>query len=203
MSYIEAEFNAHVIWCLVLVYLLHCSTLSPLRFISSGNIFNFSCMEAFAHCFIACWGCALSIISEVSGENTIKTQAKVSLKHTNKGLKQIEKKQNQMYKIAQKPENQVWKAQTNNLSVGCTNPSTVKLKYHGAAPHCTTFPGNRKIWRLLNKATFISAAPTQQAQRVTLSSLAAEHRVSTEAAKLLIQWNARYFSSACSQLPTN
>lgn len=141
----KLEFNGHVILRLVFVYLLHCSTLSPLRFISSGNIFNFSCMVAFAHCFIACWNCALSIISKVSGENTTKTQSKVSLKHTNKGLKQIEKKQNQVYKIAQKPESQVWKAQTNSWSVEGTNPSTVKLKYHGAAPHYTTFPGNRKI----------------------------------------------------------
>jgi len=64
-------------------------------------------MEAFAHCFIACCGCALSIINKVSGENAIKTQAKVGLKYTNKGLKQIEKEQKQVYKIAQKPENQV------------------------------------------------------------------------------------------------
>lgn len=62
------------------VCLLHCSTLSPLRFISSGNIFNFCCMAAFAHCFIACWGYALSIISKVPGENTIKTKAKYKSK---------------------------------------------------------------------------------------------------------------------------
>lgn len=145
MPHTEAEFIGHVILRLLFVHLLHCSTLSPLRFISSGNIFNFSCMAAFAHCFIACWGCALSIISKVSGENTIKTQAKASLKHTKNGLKQIEEKQTQVYKIAQNTENQVWKAETNNLSVECTSPSTTKLKYHGAALHRTTFPGHRKV----------------------------------------------------------
>lgn len=78
----EAEFTGCVILSLVFVYLLHCSTLSPLRFISSGNIFNFSCLAAFAHCFIACWGCALSIISKVSGENAIKAKLKVRQKLT-------------------------------------------------------------------------------------------------------------------------
>lgn len=163
MPYTEATFTGCVILSLVFVYLLHCSTLSPLRFISSGNIFNFSCLAAFAHCFIACWGCALSIISKVSGENAIKAKAKSKTK-TNKGLKQFEEKQKQMYKIVQKPENQVRKAQRNNLSAECTNPPPVKLKYHGSAPHFPTSPGNRQIWGLLNRCFYFSSSKAEDPQ---------------------------------------
>lgn len=96
MPYTEDKFNGPVILSLVFVYLLHCSTLSPLRFISSGNIFNFSCMAAFAHCFIACWGCALSIISKVPGENTIKTKAKCKSK--TKAWKKLRRNKNKCRK---------------------------------------------------------------------------------------------------------
>lgn len=191
MPYTEAEFTGCVILSLAFVYLLHCSTLSPLRFISSGNIFNFSCLAAFAHCFIACWGCALSIISKVSGENARKAKAKSKTK-TNKGLKQIEEKQKQIYKIVQKPENQVWKAQRNNLSAQCTNPPPVKLKYHGSAPHFSTFPGNRKMWGFWTDA-FISSAPRQKTPSPTPPSLMAARVTSAKAAKSLIQQNTNAF----------
>lgn len=95
VPHIEAEFKGDVIFCLVFVYVPPCSPPSPLRFISSGNISKFSCTEAFAR------GCALTIRTEVSGDNAVKTQARASLKQTTKGLKQIEKKQKQVHQIAQ------------------------------------------------------------------------------------------------------
>lgn len=97
----EAEFKGDVIFCVVFVYVPPCSPPSPLHFISSGNISKFSCMEAFAQ------GWALTIRTEVSGDNAVKTQARASLKQTTKGLKQIEKKQNQVHQTAQRPESGV------------------------------------------------------------------------------------------------
>lgn len=55
MPHTEAEFKGDVIFYSVFVYVPRCSPPSPLRFISSGNISKFSCMEAFAG------GCALTI----------------------------------------------------------------------------------------------------------------------------------------------
>lgn len=122
VPHIEAEFKGDVIFCLVFVYVPRCSPPSPLRFISSGNISKFSCMEAFAR------GCALAIRTEVPGDNAVKTQARVSLKQPTKGLKQIEKKQKQV--SASNSTNSRIRCERHSQISEYPNPHTAKLADH-------------------------------------------------------------------------
>lgn len=79
-------------------------------------------MEAFAR------GCALAIRTEVSGDNTVKTQARVSLKQTTKGLKQIEKKQKQV--SASNSTNSRIRCERHSRISEYPNPHTAKLTDH-------------------------------------------------------------------------
>lgn len=188
MPHTEAEFKGDVIFCLVFVYVPCCSPPSPLRFISSGNISKFCCMEAFAR------GCALTIRTQVSRDNAVKTQARGSLKQTTKGLKQIEKKQKQVHQIAQTPESGVrGTAEEVNIQILAQQSwqSTSCCSLH-------SLPWNREIERLWNKAPFISAAPPQKKQwpdpgwQLNTTSMGA--------AELLRQHSQRQLPD-CSQVP--